>query len=375
MLVIASWKPARLETSVTEVKRIPIIGITMGDAAGVGPEVAVRACLAVEADAFRPLLIGHPDVFRRAAELVSSNVELAEVDRPDEVSANEAMNRIACWNPGLDAGIVTAPNAEVSAASGAAAYASLIAAIGLAKAGTIDAITTAPLNKEALHTAGHHFPGHTEILAHECGVTQFAMLLFLPEVALRGMRELLGSKVERPAGLGVAHCTLHTSVASVPGLLTTERILGRIRLMHEFLRKIGSQNERVGVCALNPHGGENGLFGDEEQSRIAPAVEAAQREGIDAAGPFPTDTLVRRAVMNEFGGLVAMYHDQGHIPFKLIGFDQAVNITLGLPIIRTSPSHGTAYDIAWKGKADATGMGEALRIAASLARNSNKSIE
>ena len=223
--------------------------------------------------------------------------------------------------------------------------------------GEIDAITTAPLNKAALHAAGLDYPGHTEILAEECGVREFAMMLYLPP----------GESLHGPFGLGVAHVTLHTSIRSVPGLLTTQHIEETIHLIDRFLKRIGCESPRVGVCALNPHAGEEGLFGDEETTLIAPAVEAARRAGALATGPIPADALLRRAVHGEFDGVAAMYHDQGHIALKLIGFERAVNVTLGLPIVRTSPSHGTAFDIAWQGHARAEGFVEAVRTAAMLA--------
>ena len=243
--------------------------------------------------------------------------------------------------------------------AGRGAYDYLVAATRAALAGEIDAITTAPLNKAALHAGGIDFPGHTEILAHECGVAEFAMMLYLPP----------GPEVRSPHGLGVAHVTLHTSIRSVPGLLTTDRIRETIELIDRFMRRIGCPAPRVGVCALNPHAGEGGLFGTEEADVIAPAVAAARQGGTAAAGPFPADTLLRRAVFGEFDGVAAMYHDQGHIALKLIGFERAVNVTLGLPIVRTSPSHGTAFDIAWQGQASCEGLVEAARVAAALAKS------
>lgn len=221
------------------------------------------------------------------------------------------------------------------------------------RCGEIDAITTAPLNKAALHAAGLKFPGHTEILADECGVREFAMMLYLPQ----------GAPLKGPFGLGVAHVTLHTSIRSVPGLLSIALIRETIHLVSNFLKRLGCTSPRVGVCALNPHAGEQGLFGNEEAILIAPAVEEAHSLGINATGPVPADALLRRAVHGEFDGVVAMYHDQGHIALKLIGFERAVNVTLGLPIIRTSPSHGTAFDIAWKGLANADGFVDAVRTA------------
>ena len=229
-----------------------------------------------------------------------------------------------------------------------------------------------------MHLAGHDFPGHTEILAQRCGVAEFAMMLHLPESALTAWRQLIlplstGNTAERNdaalCGLSIAHVTLHTSIESVPQMLTTDTIVGKIRLMDNFLQRIHCRRRAIAVCALNPHGGENGLFGDEESRLIRPAVDACASCVKSVTGPLPVDTLIRRAVSGEFDGVVAMYHDQGHIPVKLIGFDSAVNITLGLPIIRTSPTHGTAFDRAWNPKtpADAAGMVEAIRMAAALA--------
>jgi 4-hydroxythreonine-4-phosphate dehydrogenase len=182
------------------------------------------------------------------------------------------------------------------------------------------------------------------------------MMLYLPP----------GNTIRGPYGLGIAHTTLHTSIASVPSLLSEASIRATIGLVDGFLKRLACERPRVGVCALNPHAGEEGLFGDEEARLIAPAVASAQAAGINAQGPYPADTLIRRATLGEFDGITAMYHDQGHIALKLIAFGTAVNVTLGLPIVRTSPSHGTAFDIAWQGQADATGMIEAIRVAAKL---------
>jgi 4-hydroxythreonine-4-phosphate dehydrogenase len=216
---------------------------------------------------------------------------------------------------------------------------------------------TAPLSKAALHAAGHYYPGHTELLAERCGVSDFAMMLFLPP------HELPNS----PAGLGVAHVTLHIALRDVFANLTTEAILEKCHLAHRVMHDgFGLDAPRIGVCALNPHGGESGLFGDEEDRIIAPAVELARAQGFNVFGPFPTDTLMVRARDGEFDAIVAMYHDQGHIALKLLGMHRAVNITLGLPIIRTSVAHGTAFDVAWQKKANPASMIEALRVAALL---------
>ncbi|MEJ7592864.1 MAG: 4-hydroxythreonine-4-phosphate dehydrogenase PdxA [Planctomycetaceae bacterium] len=366
----------------------PIIAITAGDVAGIGPEVILRA-LAHPAtlEVCDPVLIGHPQTFRETAQVFGMTVSLQDRTaagpdtagfRADVISA-AANHRIPCLNPFTDA-VLAAPRACVSRAAGDAAFHYLDAAITLAKQLVVDAIVTAPLNKEALHLAGHDFPGHTEILAERFDVAEFAMMLHLPESALTAWRRLIvplatGNTAERNdaalCGLSIAHVTLHTSIESVPQMLTVDGIVGKIRLMDNFLQRIHCGRRAIAVCALNPHGGEHGLFGDEESRLIRPAVDACAACVHAVTGPLPVDTLIRRAVSGEFDGVVAMYHDQGHIPVKLIGFDAAVNITLGLPIVRTSPTHGTAFDRAWnpQSPADAAGMIEAIRMAAALAND------
>ncbi len=335
--------------------RKPRIALTIGDVAGIGPEVVAKALMDKRLRAeCAPLVVGHPAVMRRACALIGSELDLVEVDGLSRV--NWESSQVPCWNPSND-DAANVPVGQLDARAGRAAYDYLVAATRAALRNEIDAITTAPLNKAALHAAGLEFPGHTEILALECGVREFAMMLYLPP----------GDSVRSPYGLGVAHVTLHTSIRSVPGLLSTVHIRETIQLIANFLKRIGCPSPRVGVCALNPHAGESGLFGDEELTLIQPAVEAARQLGIDATGPIPADALLRRAVRGEFDGVAAMYHDQGHIALKLIGFETAVNVTLGLPIVRTSPSHGTAFDIAWKGRAQAAGFLEAVRTAGLLA--------
>ncbi len=333
----------------------PRIALTLGDVAGIGPEVVARS-LGDERlrDCCRPVVVGHPGVLRRAIALIGLSMTVRDVSSLAE--SGHSTNDIACWNPSND-DAASVPVGRIDARAGRAAYDYLVAATRAALRGEIDAITTAPLNKAALHAAGLDYPGHTEILAEECGVREFAMMLYLPP----------GEPLRGPFGLGVAHVTLHTSIRSVPGLLSISHIEETIRLVDGFLKRIGCQSPRVGVCALNPHAGEEGLFGDEEATLIAPAVESARRAGVLATGPIPADALLRRAVHGEFDGVAAMYHDQGHIALKLIGFERAVNVTLGLPIVRTSPSHGTAFDIAWQGHAHAGGFIEAVRTAAMLA--------
>ncbi len=339
-------------------KLLPRIALTLGDVAGIGPEVVVRAIAEQQLSKIsRPLVIGHPAVVKRAKQLIGATFDVTEVTSLNEIDWSS--KSVPCWNPSI-VEAEEVPVGHTDARAGRAAYDYLVAATQAALRDQIDAITTAPLNKAALHAAGLNFPGHTEILAHECGVQDFAMMLYLPPG---------GQLPKGEFGLGVAHVTLHTSIQSVPSLLTIPHICETIQLVSDFLKRVGCRSPRVGVCALNPHAGEEGLFGEEESTLIAPAVAAARDLGVDATGPIPADALLRRAVYGEFDGVAAMYHDQGHIALKLIGFERAVNITLGLPIIRTSPSHGTAFDIAWQGKARADGFVEAVRTAALLARS------
>ena len=365
-----------------------LLAITIGDVAGIGPEVIVRSLRSPKFPYTAvPVLIGPPEVFQHAASLVGCTLDLCLIEEagltPDvfrqTVLQNWKSGLVTVCNPAAPAAI-TAPLCQVSAAAGDAAFCCLSLAIQLTSVGSADAIVTAPLNKESLHLAGHHFPGHTEILAEQCGVRDFAMMLHLPETALRPLRQLLlRSPTSLDAetgfeghGLSIAHVTLHTSVASVSGLLSVESIEEKVHLMDGFLGRAGCTRRSIAVCALNPHGGEHGLFGNEEAEIIEPAV-ARCRGSVNVHGPLPVDTLIRRAVLGEFDGVVAMYHDQGHIPVKLIGFDAAINITLGLPLIRTSPTHGTAFDRAWNALTPSSeaGMLEAIRMAYSLAQTRN----
>ena len=334
---------------------LPCVALTLGDVAGIGPEVVARVCADSELRRLcRPIVFGNAEVLRRAAKLVGAELPIVESDGPTDLpSAPEAL---VCIDP-AGAVVEDVAPATTDARAGEAADLYLKAAIQAAAEGTVDALTTAPINKLALRRAGVPFPGHTEILADAFGVDQFAMLLYLPP----------GEDVRSPAGLAVAHATLHIAIANVPRLLTPAGILEKITLVDGFLATLGCAERRIGVCALNPHAAEGGLFGDEEDRVIAPAVQMACDRGVRASGPIPSDTLLRHAVRGDFDGVVAMYHDQGHIALKLVAFERAVNVTLGLPIVRTSPSHGTAFDIAWQGKASARGMFEAIRVAVQLA--------
>jgi 4-hydroxythreonine-4-phosphate dehydrogenase len=283
---------------------------------------------------------------RWAIRLVGSSATVHVVRRPDEVEP--ARDMIPCVQAGTQDLSGVKPG-QVSAAAGQAAYDFLCAAINWTREGVADGIVTAPLHKEGLRAAGLHYPGHTEILAERTGTKQFAMLLSVP-------------------GLTVAHVTLHMGLRDVFANLSAEAILEKIRLLNGVIRRLENrEHPRIGVAALNPHASDGGLFGDEEARLIQPAVESAKKEGIHATGPWPSDTLFARARKDEFDGVVAMYHDQGHIALKLLGGMKAVNISAGLPLVRTSVAHGTAYDIAGRGIADATSLIEATRVAARLA--------
>ncbi len=337
----------------------PLLAITMGDPTGVGPETIAKAWPRAELHTIcRAVVLGHPELMRRAARLVKVPVEVVEIEQVGSCpSRADTMPCLACCGPE----VLQLPPGRVDARGGEAAYQAVTAACRLALAGQVDAMVTAPLNKEALAAAGHDYPGHTELLADLCSVRDVAMMLYL---ARRGPDTQHG-------GLGVAHVTLHVALRDVFGLLSSERILQTARLAdvvtRAMLRAEGiPRPPRIGVCALNPHAGEAGLFGDEEQQLIRPAVEQGCAEGLDLHGPYPADTLLSRAASGEFDAVVAMYHDQGHIALKLLTMHQAVNITLGLPVIRTSVAHGTAYDLAWQGKAQCESMVAAIQAAARL---------
>jgi 4-hydroxythreonine-4-phosphate dehydrogenase len=338
----------------------PRLAITMGDVAGIGAEVIAAAWSHVEFQATaRPLVVGHPEILRRAVELVKAGAEVVEIDAAVARSGNWPADArsIACWKACAD-DVLDVPAGVVDRRAGEAAFQCVCAATELVQKGGADGIVTAPLSKAALHAAAHFYPGHTELLADLCGVKDFAMMLYLPP----------GAAVRGPAGLGVAHVTLHQSLRSVFRDLNTAAIAAKCRLADAVMRRLGVAQPRLAVAALNPHAGEQGLFGDEEQEIIAPAVEEARAAGLEVSGPFPTDTLMMRARDGEFDAVVAMYHDQGHIALKLLGMNAAVNITLGLPIVRTSVAHGTAFDRAWQGTASCEGMIAATRAAALLTK-------
>jgi 4-phospho-D-threonate 3-dehydrogenase / 4-phospho-D-erythronate 3-dehydrogenase len=331
----------------------PALGITMGDPAGVGPEIIARALARPEvAASCRPVVIGDRSVMAAALDLLHSPAVLQAVSQLDDGAS--APGVIECLDL-ANVNLATLARGAVSPEGGRAAYAYIETAVRLCQSGRLDGIVTAPINKEALAAAGHPHTGHTEILARLSGTADFAMLLIGHE-------------------LRVIHVTTHVALRRVPELVTRDRVLRVIRLARRAMEELGERRPRIAVCGLNPHAGEDGLFGDEERHHIAPAVEAARAEGMDVSGPLPADTLFSRARGGEFHIVVAMYHDQGHVPVKTLGFvyDQAsgrwtgmsgVNVTIGLPFLRVSVDHGTAFDRAWKGIANPESMVEAISIA------------
>lgn len=325
---------------------LPVVGITMGDPAGVGPEIILKSLNNKEVyQQCRPIVIGDAKILDRAQQFVNTNLEIITIEDIEE--ATYEAGKVYC----LDMNLVPAdlPIGQVSAEAGHAAFEFLRKAIELANEGKIDAICTAPLNKEALHKGGHIYPGHTEILAELTNTNDFSMMLSAPN-------------------LKVIHVTTHVGIIDAVKMINPERVYKVIKLADETLKKAGYTNPKIAVCGINPHAGENGLFGyGEEEEKVIPGVEKAALEGINVVGPLPADTLFFRTVRGDFDIVVAMYHDQGHGPVKVLGLDAGVNITVGLPIIRTSVDHGTAFDIAGKGIADEKSLQEAIRQAIELA--------
>ncbi|MBA3887118.1 MAG: 4-hydroxythreonine-4-phosphate dehydrogenase PdxA [Acidobacteria bacterium] len=288
--------------------RLPRIGVTVGDPAGIGPEIARKAL---------------------------------------EDPGLAALCRIHLYGPSAEADVARFPVGQLSPEAGRAAYEAIVAAVGDARAGVIDAIATAPVNKAAFAAAGLAWMGHTDLLAHLTGARRVAMMF-------------------HAEALRVVLATVHVPLADVSRMLTTELLEGVIELADSELPRFGVKAPRLALAGLNPHAGEGGLIGREEVDVLSPAVAACRRRGIQVDGPFPGDTIFVRAVRGEFDAVVACYHDQGLIPIKMAAFGRAVNVTLGLPIVRTSVDHGTAFDIAGKGIADPSSLVEAIKLAARL---------
>jgi 4-phospho-D-threonate 3-dehydrogenase / 4-phospho-D-erythronate 3-dehydrogenase len=317
----------------------------MGDPSGIGPEIICKALADLPPAQRRATLVfGHREILERANALVGSRLRFRE-DQADDADLAERDVRVHHVPIAAAHGVVI--DGEIGAAGGACAYACIAAAVDAALAQRIGVIVTAPLNKAALHRAGYHFDGHTELLAHLTDAKSSFMLL----------------ASER---LSTLHVSTHVSLAGAVQRASRQRVLDTVRQGHAHLRRLGIEQPRLAVAGLNPHSGEGGLFGREEIEQITPAIELARAEGITVAGPIPGDTVFYRALRGEFDLVIAHYHDQGHIPTKLIAFDETVNVTLGLPIMRTSVDHGTAFDIAWKGVANHVNMLAAIAYARRL---------
>ena len=317
------------------------IGITMGDPAGIGPEIIVKTLQEMlPEDRSRVVVIGNIDVLERASRLIGTGLIFSDSFTVDKGSIPVVHVQTA--------GVASIKDGHLSASAGEAAFRFVEKAAELSLDKLISVIVTAPLNKAAMHLAGHKFDGHTELLASITGAKSSYMLLAGPQ-------------------LNAIHVTTHTSLANAAVTPSIQRVLDTIRIGNQHFKDMGYTNPRLAVAGLNPHCGEGGLFGSEETDRLAPAIEQAIADGIDVQGPISGDTVFYRALKGEFDLVVAQYHDQGHIPTKLIAFNETVNVSLGLPIHRTSVDHGTAFEIAWKGVANNTNMKAAIDYARRIA--------
>ena len=324
-----------------------IIAVTMGDPAGIGPEIIIKSLVEGKLNGAPVVVVGCAQTLRRVLALeITPRAELRIIDNPGQ----------AQFSPGT-INVIDEPLAdpeglrvgEVQAQAGDLAYRCIKRATELEMAGEVFAIATAPLNKEALHLAGHNFPGHTEMLAHLTQTKDYAMVLYTDK-------------------LKVIHISTHVALRKFLDTLNQPRVETVIGIADSFLRRVGFSNPRIAVAGVNPHAGENGLFGDEEIRIVGPAVEAMKAKGLNVTGPCPPDTVFMQCHDGLFDMVVAMYHDQGHIPLKLLGFYDGVNITAGLPFIRTSADHGTAFDIAWTGKAKSDSMATSIELAMQIAQ-------
>ncbi len=310
------------------------IAITIGDPAGIGPEIVLKAIMSHEIEGIcEPIIIGDIAVVEEAVEKLNMPVDLNNLKI---INTGEIKDR-------------NFYRCKPSAEGGRACVSYIKKAVELALNKEVYAIVTAPISKESLKMAGFKCPGHTEMLAELTSTKDYAMMFYSDNLKL-------------------ILVTIHTALRNVPDLIKKEKVLKTITLAKKSCDMMGIENPRIAVAGLNPHAGEAGIFGDEEIKEIIPAVNEARTSGISVSGPYPADTLFHKAYNGEFDIIVCMYHDQGLIPLKMIAFDKAVNVTIGLPIIRTSPDHGTAYDIAWKGIANPSSMIEAIKLAIRLRR-------
>ncbi|MBA7473945.1 D-erythronate 4-phosphate dehydrogenase [subsurface metagenome] len=320
----------------------PLLAITMGDAAGSGPEIVTKALTDPEVKTVcRPVVIGDASTMRAALEITGVPSEVRAIEKISEALFSEGIIEVIdLHNIQLD----RLKRGQVDPMAGKAAFEFIKLASALALAGDCDAIVTSAINKGALNKAGYHYDGHTQILAELCGASDVAMMLVAGQ-------------------LRVSHVTTHVSLYQAIELVRPERILTVLRLTNDGMRQMGIAQPHIAVAGLNPHAGEGGLFGDEEAKYIVPAIEAAHCQGLKVTGPLPPDSVFLRTLEGQFDAAVAMYHDQGHIAIKMLGITRGVNVTLGLPIIRTSVDHGTVFGKAGKGTADPTSLIRAIKLA------------
>lgn len=326
---------------------IPTLAVTLGDVAGIGPEITAKSLLAHDdlRSRCRPVVVGDEASMRRGVEHIGGNPDVVRVIQSVAEAKNEP-GTIELLQTGPS--LAHVPTGELSPAAGDGSYRFVVEACRLAREGEVDGIVTAPLNKAAMHAGGHKWPGHTELLAHEFGVENFSLVLSAGD-------------------LYFFHLTTHVSLRQAIEDVTPDRTRNVIDLVSAFTKALGNPDEPIGLAGLNPHAGENRLFGNEDADILAPAVEAARAAGINVQGPLPADALIPAAVKGKWNMVIVCYHDQGHAPFKAVYGDDGVNITVGLPVVRVSVDHGTAFDIAGKGIAREASLVLSLERAAALA--------
>lgn len=324
-----------------------IIAVTMGDPAGIGPEIIIKSLISGELSGSPVVVVGCVRTLQRVLDMgITQPAKIRVIDRVSDAQFSPQVINV------LDEPLAepdTLLPGVVQATAGDLAFRCVRRATKLAMAGEVKAIATAPLNKEALHLAGHNYPGHTELLARLTDSQDYAMVLYTDN-------------------LKVIHVSTHIALRKFLDSLNQDRVKTVINIADTFLKRVGYSHPRIAVAGVNPHAGENGLFGDEEINIVGPAVDAMKAEGLNVFGPCPPDTVFMQCNEGRYDMVVAMYHDQGHIPLKLLGFHDGVNITAGLPFIRTSADHGTAFDIAWTGKAKADSMTVSIQLAMQITR-------
>lgn len=319
--------------------------ITIGDPAGIGPEVAIKGLVKNKMYRENTLIVGSKDILMYYIDLLNIEIPVNIINEPEEFEKG-SINILDTADLSLDDISI----GEVSSRAGDAAYQYLERAISLSLENRLDAIITGPLNKEALHKGGHHYDGHTEIFADLTNTKKYTMMLWSDKMS-------------------VVHVSTHVALREACNRVKKERVFDCIELAHKAMKQMGIEEPKIAVAGLNPHSGESGLFGNEDQEEILPAVVKGQDAGYIVDGPVPPDTVFLKATQGQYDSVVAMYHDQGHIPMKLLAFDSGVNVTLGLPIIRASVDHGTAFDIAGKGIANEESILAALDVGTRLSRN------